>query len=635
MSGIKHHIRNYFSFQGTIVFLLFFVVLIFSAESQTRKSNPAVKASSGKSEKAIRAFNNMAYPRAIRIFETLNEKGKLNNAEKSLLGMAWFRIDEPAKAAEIFASIGEDRLSGEFLYTYARVLHSLEHYKDADRVMARYHSQNPDDTRAHKQLNSYERVKQLKQTNRYKIRPLNLNSSFADFSPLLQNGILFFTSNRSIQSLIKRQTAQNNKPYLNVFMVVPQGEYFSTPEPYFSNFQTRYHDGPLCFNTTGTEVFITRNAFQQNGPDNYTRLKIVYSTRNNRGEWSDPVDLPFNVTGSSTGHPWLTADNNRLYFVSDRPGGSGGSDIWYINRTSGEWGIPVNAGAEINTEGNEMFPFVASDGKLYFASDGHPGMGGLDLFVSIRKGEKQIVKNMGYPINSEKDDFSIFLNPDGNTGFFASNRPGGLGDDDIYRFTVLNPITFDEDSPQNDQKQKQESSDLFKFRIIDQKTEDPVSGALVGILDSQGRYLGEETSDENGYFVLNDSTKGKINVMTAVEYYYPYEDTFTLNDKNETHYLMLRPLPTYGIFGQLTTANNGTPLSGVTITISSASQDTKTFTSDQEGKFRIRLNPYSSFRIEFSKKGYSSIQTEYSTINKERGYINLNQSISLKMKPGL
>ncbi len=157
----------------------------------------------------------------------------------------------------------------------------------------------------------------------------------------------------------------------------------------------------------------------------------------------------------------------------------------------------------------------------------------------------------------------------------------------------------------------------------------------MGILDSQGRYLGEETSDENGYFVLNDSTKGKINVMTAVEYYYPYEDTFTLNDKNETHYLMLRPLPTYGIFGQLTTANNGTPLSGVTITISSASQDTKTFTSDQEGKFRIRLNPYSSFRIEFSKKGYSSIQTEYSTINKERGYINLNQSISLKMKPGL
>jgi hypothetical protein len=237
---------------------------------------------------------------------------------------------------------------------------------------------------------------------------------------------------------------------------------------------------------------------------------------------------------------------------------------------------------------------------------------------------------MGYPINSEKDDFSIFINPNDTTGYFASNRPGGQGDDDIYYFRIINPVTFKKDKTL---EKEDTTTEFFKIMVIDQNSQAPITGAIVGFLDSNGRYLGEVTSDKTGLLYIEDSMEGKVTAMTAVEYYYPYEDIFTLNNKKDTLFLMLRPMPAYGVQGQVTNSANETPLSDVTITISSPSQETKTFSTDQEGKFRIRLSPYTNFRIEFRKNGFESIQSEYSTINKAAGYINLNQSLNLKMNP--
>jgi Tol biopolymer transport system component len=130
------------------------------------------------------------------------------------------------------------------------------------------------------------------------------------------------------------------------------------------------------------------------------------------------------------------------YFVSNKPGGSGNSDIYYADRNGDTWEEPVNLGEKINTEGNEMFPFIDEKERLYFASDGHQGLGGLDIFVAEKANGEYVVKNMGCPVNSKKDDISLFLTPDGKHGFFASNRPGGTGSDDIYRLEIIDPVTF-------------------------------------------------------------------------------------------------------------------------------------------------------------------------------------------------
>ncbi|WP_010665106.1 carboxypeptidase regulatory-like domain-containing protein [Marinilabilia salmonicolor] len=613
------------------LFITFFFIFLTALYGQSRESFQHIIPSSKKSEKAIRAFNDMAYPSAIEIFEDLLREGTLNAQEKGLLAVTYYRLNEPVKAAYIFTLIGEEKLSGEFLYTYARVLQSLEKYRSAERIMKRYAQENPDDTRAREQINTLKFVQAATAIKRYEISPLEINSSNSDFGPFWSNETLFFASDRAMETVIKRRTARDHKPYLNVFKSVKQGQTFSHPDPLFPKLKSIFHDGPLCFNADGTEIFLTRNTFhsvfKQKGNDNYNRLMIVHFSRNAEGKWDSPTELPINEPESSSGHPFLTQNGKRLWFTSNREGGFGGSDIWYADRSSDGWHNPVNAGKEINTEGNEMFPFEDNNGILYFSSDGHLGMGGLDLFMAKNTDGKYVTRNMGHPINSGKDDFSIYVNNDGRTGFFASNRPGGQGDDDLYRFSVIKPVSFEEDASQlNEEAQNQ-----LKLRVVDQESENPVEGVIAGVLDNRGQYLGEAVSEENGEFVINGWTKGDITIMAAAEFYYPYEKTLPVSESPLI--IRLSPIPLYGIYGQVTRSDNGSPLSDVTITVSSASRDTKTFTTDYEGRFRIRLHPYSNYQLEFSRTGFSSIQTDYSTFSKSTGYLNLNLTVPLKMKP--
>jgi hypothetical protein len=568
--------------------IIFFFISISTLFGQDRESFQHIVPSSGKSGKAIRAFNDMAYPKAIRIFEDLLQEGELNNSEKGLLAVTYYRLNEPVKAAYVFTQIGEENLSGEFLYTYARALQTLGKYRSAERIMKRYARENPDDTRARKQINTLNFVNSATATKRYEINLLDINSSNSDFGPFMSNGTLFFASDRDLETAIKRRTARDHKPYLNVFKSVSQGQGFSKPELLFPKLKSIFHDGPLCFNADGTEIFLTRNTFHS---------------------------------------VFLTPNGKRLWFTSNREGGFGGSDIWYVDRSTNGWHRPVNAGTEINTEGDEMFPFEDKNGILYFSSDGHLGMGGLDLFMAKKTEGKYVTKNMGHPINSGKDDFSIFVNDDGKTGFFASNRPGGQGDDDLYHFTIIKPVVFEEDAS----LQGLGNQDQLQFRIIDQETENPIENVDVGVLDNRGQYLGKAISDKEGEFIINGSTKGEVTVMAAAEFYYPYEKTLPITESPVV--IRLNPIPLYGIHGQVTRSDNGSPLVDVTITVASASRDTRTFKTDSEGRFRIRLHPYSNYRLEFSRTGFSSIQTDYSTFSKRTGYQNLNLTVPLKMKP--
>jgi hypothetical protein len=214
----------------------------------------------------------------------------------------------------------------------------------------------------------------------------------------------------------------------------------SETERFGRSINTKYHEGPATFSRDGSVVIFTRNNFNNGqagrSTDGVNKLKL-YTARLVGGTWSASEELPFNSEEYSTGHPALSRDGTRLYFASDRPGGVGGTDIYVSRWESNRWTDPVNMGPEINTAGNEMFPFADEKGNLYFASNGLPGLGGLDIFFASLSPEGKPTgpaKNLGEPINSKEDDFSLITDGNRRTGYFSSNRKNGGADDDIYRF---------------------------------------------------------------------------------------------------------------------------------------------------------------------------------------------------------
>ncbi len=225
----------------------------------------------------------------------------------------------------------------------------------------------------------------------------------------------------------------------------------SIPTQKFSKtLNSKYHEGPCTFFHDGSKIIFTRNSQNANGGifgqkknTGITRLKL-YMASYEENEWRKVKELPFNSNDFSCGHPTLSIDDKILYFVSDMPGGYGGTDIWMTRYNNGEWTKPENLGASVNTRGNEMFPFVDERGNLYFSSDGHPGLGGLDIFFIAMNTATGLpsakVRNLGAPLNSNQDDFGIITDSERRAGFISSNRKRGGNDDDIYRFTRLGSL---------------------------------------------------------------------------------------------------------------------------------------------------------------------------------------------------
>ena len=211
----------------------------------------------------------------------------------------------------------------------------------------------------------------------------------------------------------------------------------AVPEEFSKDLNTKYHEGPVTFSADGSRVIFTRNNYNEGksrkSSDNVTKLKL-YSAELRDGGWANVQELPFNSDEYSSGHPALSRDGKSLYFVSDRPGGRGGTDVYVARFDGGIWSQPLNLGPQINTRGDEMFPFVDENGILYFASNGHPGsLGGMDVYyTSLNSGGDQQISHLEAPINSKADDFGLITDGSRSTGYFSSNRLNG--DDDIFRF---------------------------------------------------------------------------------------------------------------------------------------------------------------------------------------------------------
>ncbi|MGQ1889255.1 OmpA family protein [Thermophagus sp. OGC60D27] len=603
-----------------LTLFIFFLCVVTGHLKAQERSNSASPSFIKRLNEAQIAFDRSNYLEAIRLFENIKRRHPLPDSSKVQLAKAYFETDHHEMAEAVYMEVGMEKLRGDALYWYAQTLRYNSKYLQADLAMDKFLKEKPDDPKAQRWIQTDFSTQQVLQEKRYHINLVTFNSRFSDFSPIIQNGIMYFTSSRPAPALLKNKKAES---FLNIYRVEEFNQASSSPKLNSTEFKTRYNDGPVAFNRHGTEAFITRNIFssriKEQDQVNLNRLSIVRSVRSSDGSWQSPEVLPFNDPSYSCAHAFLTEDGDRLYFASNRPGGYGESDIYYVERNNQGWGLPVNLGPEINTFGNEMFPFVDEEGLIYFASDGHPGLGGLDLFAAKRIEEKYIVKNLGYPLNSSKDDFSLFLNNGSKDGYFASNRPGGMGNDDIYKFEILNPVTFEVPRKK------------YTGIVRNQNTQRPLPKAILGVLDQNGAFLLDLTTNLEGVFFLPDTISKDITIIAAEEHFYPYEQSFSLATLDDTIMVNLRPKPVYGIHGIITGEEENHPISAVPIYVYTGQSLIDTAYTENDGSFRIQLHPYSDYSLVCYKSGFFPIATTYSTFDKDTGYIDLNRQASLKL----
>ncbi|MCK5104231.1 MAG: PD40 domain-containing protein, partial [Cyclobacteriaceae bacterium] len=298
-----------------------------------------------------------------------------------------------------------------------------------------------EDSRSKKYAAHLDNLEHLyKDSSRFHFNPVSFNSESTDFSPAYYKDGLVFVSGRAEHS---KEFKWDESSFLDLYQSAKDstGNY-SEPTVFYKKLNSRFHEGPISFFTNGKSLVYTRSNFEKGtvrrSSDGVTKLKLYFTVIDKKGNWSKRHPYQYNSDEYSVGHPAISNDGLIMYFISDMPGGYGGTDI-YVSKFDGRlWSVPENMGSEVNTKGNEMFPFLHNTDVLYFASNGHGGLGGLDIYkfdLSSRK-----LNNIGYPLNSEKDDFGLIMNAEGNQGFMSSNRNSQNGMDNIYNFGFLPSI---------------------------------------------------------------------------------------------------------------------------------------------------------------------------------------------------
>ena len=445
---------------------------------------------------ADKKYNSYAYIDAIQTYERLAEKGYQSVEMFEKLGNAYYFNSDFEKAVQSYEKLYQlqSELAPEYFYRYAQSLKATGKEKEAATILAKFENKSSDDSRSKRLKNNTDYLEDIKaNVGIYTIENAGINSKYSDYGSTIVDNKLIFTSARDTGRVGQRIHAWTGEHFTNLYAAGVNGELIpSNPVRYDANVNSKFHEATPVFTKDGNTMYFTRNNYLdgKKGKDanKVTLLKIYKATLvNNR--WTNVTELPFNSNNFSTAHPALSPDEQTLYFVSDRPGTIGQSDLYKVAiNSNGTYGEPINLGVEINTEGRETFPFVTKDNQLYFASDGHPGLGGLDVFTTKINNDGSFgeVENDGAEVNSPKDDFGYYRDSEINKGFFSSNRDGGLGSDDIYRFTS-----------------KDKCKQILKGIVTDSATGETLAGVQLILLNKQYKVIAETTSDALGYYAFD------------------------------------------------------------------------------------------------------------------------------------
>lgn len=498
-----------------IAFLIFGILAVNAQENTIKKGN--------------KKYDTYAFIDAREAYLKVAEEGYQSVDLFSRLGDSYYFTADYVNAAKWYGALynySQD-IDSEYLYRYALSLKSTEQYVASDKIMAKFYEARGEDYRAKLFVNERNYLKEIElQSGKFKIENAKFNSKLSDFAPAYYQNQLVFASNRQTRKPSKMIHDWNDQPFLdlykaNIALQDPKKNLEKLPK----NINTKYHESTAVYTKDGKTFYFTRNNFtkkkykQDEAGTNRLKLYRAKLKDSTDGSW-DVEELPFNNDEYSVAHPALSTDEKTLYFASDMPGGKGQSDLYKVAINGDSFGTTQNLGDKINTEGRETFPFISDDNKLYFASDGHVGLGGLDVFVADMSNSNTLgnVYNLGKPINSPQDDFTFIINEKTGIGYFASNREGGNGDDDIYSLTRTEAIIT-------------KCTQTLEGVVLDENTSEAIPNAKVLLLDSGNNRLAETNADANGGFNFDLDCNKVYSIRASKEGYTTAEKSFTTSNE--------------------------------------------------------------------------------------------------------
>jgi outer membrane protein OmpA-like peptidoglycan-associated protein len=580
----------------------------------------------GKMAKAKKEYDSYYYSESVKQYERINPK---NTEVKRKLADSYRRLGNMKKAEAYYADVTSAQdVQNQDLLAYAEALKSNGKHGEAMVWMEKYNTSVTTDSRSQKHMKDkvyFEKIKE--DVGRYKIMELTINSLNADFGPTYFNDKLVFASSREGVKLVKRSYNWNSMPFLDMYSstINPDGS-LAKPEVFAKNMNTKYHEGPAAFSSDNKIMFFTRNNYfhkkakaSKTGVNN---LEIFYTTIKGK-TWAKETPVPFNNDEYSVGHPSLSSDGKWLYFSSDMPGGKGGSDIYKVEVKEGYgFGEPQNLGDKINTEGNEMFPFILEDGTLFFASNGLPGLGGLDLFIAqVSNSTFNEPMNMGAPLNTTYDDFSLIIDKEMKRGYFSSNRKNGLADDDIYFFEMLKPFT---------------NSKTINGIAKDKQTGEPLSGSIITLLDDSGNKISEVTTGTDGSYSFVVEPEKEYKLVGKKEKF--MDNSIPLSTKNLEGKDNLKPemtlekMQAFSLYGIVTDSKTKNPLEGVEIILvdNLTSKELEKINTPITGDFRrnlidTKITDKLNYQIKLKKAGYLSKTVAFNYEITKEGEIKVHE----------
>lgn len=481
---------------------------------------------------ADKFFNNYGYIKAAELYKEALAKGEDTEHVLTRLGDCYYNNSNSERAAYWYAkAIEKHEIDSEHLYKYIQSLKSIGNYSEADIWTKKFVEIQNNDSRIKNydsdNLSKYNELNAVNKNLSIIIENLPINSKYSDFGSFIYNDKLYFASSRGLDET--KKYGWNKEPFLDLFQVsVKEKDFdleFGTANLIkASQVNSDYHEATVSISNNGKTMYFTRDNVTRKNKLNFdkqgtTHLKIYKATRI-EDRWENIKELSINDDVYSTGHPALSADNKKLFFVSDREGGFGQTDIYEVDiLDNNEFSEPKNLGSKVNTEGREMFPFVSRDSTLYFSSDGHLNLGLLDIFKSnIIKDSISEPKNLGAPYNSGYDDFAYFVDPTNvnQRSYLSSNRPEGLGNDDIY--TVYSKAC----------------SQIIKGFTRNSKDNSILSNTTVKLIDETGKIIEEIITPEDGTYEFTLECNKKYTIVGSIKTFSDDQIEFTTNEENGT-----------------------------------------------------------------------------------------------------
>lgn len=474
-----------------------FVVLLISFSSFSQDA---------KIKKANTQYDNLAYVDAIKTYKKIAEKGYKSVELFQKLGDSYYFNADLLEAnkwySELFAL--NEKVTPEYYYRYSQTLKSSGDYNKSNVFLDKFYELENNDLRG-KYYNEQKNYKEIiaKNSGRYQIKAAEINTKAYEYGPFKYGNKILFSTSRDSVGYAKFKTKWTGLPFTNLYQSeLSEDGLLEKPKRFSNKLNSKFHEDTPVFTKDLKTVFFTRNNYNDGrigtNAEKLILLKLYKATLQGE-EWTNVKELPFNSDEFSTAHPALSPDEKTLYFATNRQGSSGQSDLYKVSILGEDsYSDPIKLTGSINTEGRETFPFVSENNELYFASDGHQGLGGLDIFMSKldENGMPTKIVNIGEPINSPYDDFSLIIDVETKKGFFTSNRPGGKGLDDVYSFIENKPLDMDY------------KHDLEGV-ITDEETNEVISESLVTLYDDKFNSVATSKTDVNGNYSFKNIDAGK------------------------------------------------------------------------------------------------------------------------------